>query len=134
MVVMAIGGPAEDLSRGGIEIEAKEIRGGGGGRGGDGGGGGGGTDRQRIFAIVTVVRARGPPLHSHDGRWRVCRQRPCLSRVMVGGRGVVGVDGWRVRMCTVDGGYGFEGRRCDFQRRRCVQAREKKKHRRDEGR
>lgn len=99
--------PAEGLRRGGIEIETEGIRGGGrrGGRGG-GDGGGSGTDRQRIFAIVTVVRARGPPLHSHNGRRRECRQRPCLSRMLVGGRGVVGVDRWRARMCTagLDGG------------------------------
>lgn len=42
--------------------------------------GGDGTDRQRIFEIVTVVRAGRPPLHSHDGRWRFCRQRPCRWR------------------------------------------------------
>lgn len=68
---------------------------------------GGGTDRQRIFEIVTVVRAGRPPLHSHDGRWRFCRQRPCRVRLSweVGG-GVVegGRSCWLERLRWEIGG------------------------------
>lgn len=75
---MVVWSPPRGLCRGSLSgwdgIETKRIVGVG------GGGGGGGTDRQRIFEIVTVVRAGRPPLHSHDGRWRFCRQRPCRLR------------------------------------------------------
>lgn len=50
----------------------------------------GDIDRQRILEIITVVRAGGPPLHSHDGRWRLCRRRPCSDRYRGGGEVLCG--------------------------------------------
>lgn len=86
--------------RRGIRIEGKGARVGAGREDG-----GRGADRQRIVEIVTVVRARGPPLHSHDGRWRVCRQRPWWLRLSwEGGRGIaVGSRMWSWRMDEFEG-------------------------------
>lgn len=91
---MVIRGPPEGLGRGSLSrrggIETKGVV------------CSGGTDRQMIFEIVTVVRAGGPPLHSHDGRWRFCRQRPFLLQLSweFGGVLVVQADvvGWRVEV------------------------------------
>lgn len=75
------------------------------GRGGLGGGdgidtervvgdGGDGTDRQRILAIATVVRAGGPPLHSHDGRGGgALLPSAAVSMAMIVGGGGVGGGG-----------------------------------------